>query len=220
MNTRWILAVWVLATCLDSLVKSTVDMSPMVLPMIQTMSTLVICGRFRWTLNIDIWNPVAASIAHDAADHSPYSPFSHFDAHFETYVEEYDRDTDDPIVENLTSIFYTGGYDWLITVFGPSIVIVDAAAIDDGEEFRYRGSDMWKMPSEHVIDTMEAVMDADSGDYKRLHSSLDSGFQYVSGTYTGESVRRVMENGRLIDTDNSTEDYYVTEAIGDCGTGL
>ena len=79
---------------------------------------------------------------------------------------------------------------------------------------------MWKTPSEHVIDTMEAVMDADSGDYKRLHSNLDSGFQYVSGTYTGESVRRVMDNGRLIDTDNSTEDYYVTEAIGDCGTGL
>lgn len=159
-------------------------------------------------------------IAHDAADHSPYSPFSHFDAHFETYVEEYDRDTDDPIVENLTSIFYTGGYDWLITVFGPSIVIVDVAAIDDGEAFRYRGNDMWKTPSDHVIDTMEAVMDADSEDFKRLHSSLDSGFQYVSGTYTGESVRRVTENGSLIDTNNSTEDYYVTEAIGDCGTGL
>ena len=159
-------------------------------------------------------------IAHDAADHSPYSSFSHFDAHFETYVEEYDRDTDDPIVENLSSIFYSGGYDWLITVFGPSIVIVDSAAVDDGEAFRYRGSDMWKTPSEHVIDTMEAVMNANSGNFKRLHSSLDSGFQYVSGTYTGESVRRVMENGRLIDTDNSTEDYYVTEAIGDCGTGL
>ena len=79
---------------------------------------------------------------------------------------------------------------------------------------------MWKTPSEHVIDTMEAVMDADSGDYKRLHSNLDSGFQYVSGTYTGESVRRVLDNGRLLDTDNSTEDYYVTEAIGDCGVGL
>ena len=38
-------------------------------------------------------------IAHDAADLSPFSPFSHFDAHFETYVEEYDRDTDDPIVK-------------------------------------------------------------------------------------------------------------------------
>ena len=62
-------------------------------------------------------------------------------------------------------------------------------------------------------------MDADSVEFKRLHSSLDSGFQYVSGTYTGESVRRVMENGRLIDTNNSTADYYVTEAIGDCGTG-
>lgn len=143
-------------------------------------------------------------IAHDAADHSPYSPLSHFDAHFETYVEEYDRDTDDPIVENLKSIFYTGGYDWLITVFGPSIVIVDAAAVDDGEAFRYRGSDMWKTPSAHVIDTIEAVMDADSGDFKRLHSSLDSGFQYVSGTYTGESVRRIIENGRLLDTDNSS----------------
>lgn len=159
-------------------------------------------------------------IAQDAADHSPYSPLSHFDAHFETFVEEYDRDTDDPIVENLTSIFYSAGYDWLITVFGPSIVIVDTAAIDDGEVIRHRGNDIWKTPSDHVIDTMEAVMDEDSGDYKRLHSSLDSGFQYVSGTYTGESVRRISENGLLVDSNNSTEDYYVTEAIGDCGTGL
>ena len=35
---------------------------------------------------------------------------------------------------------------------------------------------MWKTPSEHVSDTMEAVMDADSGDYKRLPLVWTVGF--------------------------------------------
>ena len=65
-------------------------------------------------------------IAQDAADHNPYSPLSHFDAHFETYVEMSEQDKDDPVVENLESIYYSAGYDWLVTVFGPTIVIVDS----------------------------------------------------------------------------------------------
>ena len=65
---------------------------------------------------------------------------------------------------------------------------------------------------------MEALMDADSASYKRLHPDIDGGFQYVSGTYTGESVRRKIEDGQWIDSDNSTDDFYVTSAIDDCGT--
>jgi len=155
-------------------------------------------------------------IAQDAADHHPYSSLSHFDAHFETYVEDSEQDKDDPIVENLDSIFYSAGYDWLITVFGPTIVIVDKQAIEEGAADRIGGNPVWITPSIHVIDTMEALMDADSGGFKRLHSDIDSGFQYVSGTYTGESVRRKKEAGEWIDTDDSSNDFYVTAPIADC----
>ena len=33
----------------------------------------------------------------------------------------------------MESIYYSAGYDWFVTVFGPTIVIVDSAAIDEGE---------------------------------------------------------------------------------------
>ena len=157
-------------------------------------------------------------IAQDAADHSPYSAYSHLDAHFETYVEQSGQDLDDPIVENLESIHYSAGFDWLVTVFGPTIVIIEPAAIEAGVVESVRGSELWVTPSEYTLDTMEALMDENSGDFKRLHPEIDSGFQYVSGTYTGESVRRKVENGIWIDTDNSSDDFYVTQPISDCGT--
>ena len=151
-------------------------------------------------------------IAQDAADHAPFSSLSHFDAHFETYVVDSEQDEDDPLVENLTSIFYSAGYDWLVTVFGPTIVIIDAQGVEAGRE----EDGMWVTSSTHVLDTMEALMDAESASFKRLHPDIDSGFQYVSGTYTGESVRRKQEDGQWIDTDDSTFDFYVTSPISDC----
>ena len=156
-------------------------------------------------------------IVQDAADHTPYSPLSHFDAHFETFVENSPQDVDDPIVENLDSIFYSAGYDWLVTVFGPTIVIVESEAIDGGEIQSVDGYDLWVTPSSNIIDTMEALMDEDSETFKRLHEDLDKGFQFVSGTYTGESVRRVEDGDTLIDTNDSTTDFYVTSPIADCG---
>ena len=147
---------------------------------------------------------------------SPYSSLSHFDAHFETYVESSEQDKDDPIVENLKSVYYSAGYDWLVTVFGPTIVIVDASAIDEGTIQNVEGNELWVTPSHYTIDTMEALMDEESSAYKRLHSDIDSGFQYVSGTYTGESVRRKIEDGELIDSNDSTFDFYVTPPIADC----
>ncbi len=159
-------------------------------------------------------------IAQDAADHSPFSPLSHFNAHFETFVENSEQDHDDPIVENLTSIYYSAGYDWLITVFGPTIVLVDAEAIEQGEIQRIDGYDLWVTPSSYTIDTMEALMDGESASYKRLNPDIDSGFQYVSGTYTGESLRRNKDGEAWIDTDDSTNDFHFTQPISDCGTDL
>ena len=157
-------------------------------------------------------------IAQDAADHHPYSELSHFDAHFETFVEHSEQDKDDPVVENLESVFYTAGYDWLITVFGPTIVVVMPDGVDEGVVQSADWTEVFVVPSMYIIDTMEAVMDEHSGNYKRLHPDIDAGFQYVSGTYTGESVRRRMENGHLLDSDNSTQDFFVSSPIADCST--
>lgn len=128
------------------------------------------------------------------------------------------QDKDDPIVENLASVFYSAGYDWLITVFGPTIVVVEKQAIEEGYDDEINGASVWITPSTYTIDTMEALMDEESGDYKRLHPDLDRGFQYVSGTYTGESVRRRVEAGVWLDTDNSSDDFFVTAPIADCST--
>ena len=155
-------------------------------------------------------------IAQDAAYHGPYSELDHLDAHYETYVVESEQDDDDPIVDNLDSLFYTAGYDWLITVFGPTIVVVEPSVLEEREVIDVGWTDVLKVPSTGIVDTMEAVMDAESGDFKRLHAELDAGFIHVSGTYTGESVRRVRVDGVLQDQDNSALDYEVSAPVADC----
>ena len=148
-------------------------------------------------------------IAQDAATHNPYSPVSTLDADFETYVDEFGEDFDDAIVPNLESLWYGAGYDWLVTVFGPTIIVLSMNADDleqAGGEY-----DPVRAPVSAVVDTMEALMDGQSGDYKRLHASVDSGFIHVSGTYTGESVRRVRDDfGQLVDTNDSGVDFEVS----------
>ena len=148
-------------------------------------------------------------IAQDAATHHPYSPVNLLDADYETFVSEYGEDFDDAVVPNLESLWYGAGYDWLVTVFGPTIVVLSMDAADLEEA----GGPYppVRAPVSAVVDTMEALMDAGSGAYKRLHSTVDSGFIHVSGTYTGESVRRKRDGtGALIDTDDSGADFEVS----------
>ena len=154
-------------------------------------------------------------IAQDASTHNPYSPVDLLDADYETFVEEYGEDTDDVVVPNLESLWYGAGYDWLVTVFGPTIIVLSMDAEDlepvGGPDAPVRA------PVSAVVDTMEALMDANSGNYKRLHSTVDSGFIHVSGTYTSESVRRIRdEDGMLIDTNDSGYDFEVS-AVPDPG---
>ncbi len=149
-------------------------------------------------------------IAQDASTHNPYSPVNLLDADYETYVEASGEDSDDAIVPNLEVLWYGAGYDWLVTVFGPTIIVLsmDAEALESvgGPDSPVRA------PVSAVVDTMEALMDADSGAYKRLHATVDSGFIHVSGTYTGESVRRLRdEGGSLIDTNDSGADFEVMD---------
>ena len=147
-------------------------------------------------------------LAHDGQNHAPYSTLDLSAADYEAYVEEYGEDLDSPVVENLEPLWYTGGYDWLVTVFGPTIVVLSMEAED--LQPAGGGSGPVQAPVSAVVDTMEALMDADSGDYKRLHESVDAGFVHVSGTYTGESVqRRRGPDGALQDTDDSGADFVV-----------
>lgn len=158
----------------------------------------------------DVLLPPGGSIviAQDAQDHAPYSPLDLSQAEYESYVDVYGEDLDSPVSENLESLWYNAGYDWLVPVFGPTIVVASL----DAAELQPAGGDTSpvEVPASAVVDTMEALMDAESGDWKRLHPDVDAGFVHVSGTYTGESVRRRRgADGELIDTDDSGADFEV-----------
>jgi hypothetical protein len=164
-------------------------------------------------------------IAQDGINHrtdpngNPNSPVDLADADWETYNERPDgRDLDSPTVPNLTRIVHRGGFDWLLTVFGPGVVIFrtnNVAALDTvlvpGTTATYRT----RVPNSAVIDAFEALQNGNSGAYKRIPASLDAGFVFASGTYTSQSARRktarfVGTRRVLQDTNNSTDDFIIT----------
>ncbi len=163
-------------------------------------------------------------IAQDGINHrsdpngNALSPVDLGNADWETYNERDDgRDLDAPTVPNLTRLVHRGGFDWLITVFGPGIVIFRApnvAALDTvlapGSTATYRT----RVPNELVIDAFEALQNGASAPYKRLPAAIDAGFVFASGIYTSQSARRKVArvvNGRRVlqDTNNSTNDFEV-----------
>lgn len=148
-------------------------------------------------------------LAHDGTNHAPYSSLDLSDADFEAYNDREDgADLDYPTVPNLTRFHFTGGYDWLVTVFGPSMVIFLSAELEALDKVRVDGVGAVKVPVADVIDGVDALKDGDSGDFKRLPASVDVGFAFVSGTYTGESLIRVRgADGRLQDSDDSAADF-------------
>jgi len=162
-------------------------------------------------------------IAQDGVNHKEFNPNSPVDlsgADWETYNERPDgRDADNPDVPNLERVYFTGGFDWLITVFGPSVVIFrvdDFNALDKVPDPRDPegewASPIVKLPIGHVIDSFEALKDANSGSFKRIPVALNSGFAFASDTYTMESFRRKVvgeESGRRIlqNTNDSGEDF-------------
>jgi len=63
-----------------------------------------------------------------------------------------------------------------------------------------------------VIDAVELVQADPTKQYKRLHTELDAGFVYCSGTYVSKSVRRKVDkiiSGKVFykDTNNSSNDF-------------
>lgn len=159
-------------------------------------------------------------IAHDGANHQPFSALDLSDADWEAFNARSDmRDDDSPTVPNLRRVIFNGGLDWLLPVFGGSVIVFRVDDVDALERVRVPGftAQRVRVPVSAVIDAVDALMDGDSARYKRIPMALDRGFTHVSGTYTGESVRRAwasMVRGRTIyqDTDDSAVDFSVVEA--------
>lgn len=161
-------------------------------------------------------------IAQDGVNHkeaglNPNSPVDLSKADWETYNERPDnRDADAPGVPNLEKLYFTGGFDWLLTVFGPSLVIFKTEDFSKMTMSTIPGSSSTttyvKIPNTLVIDSFEALKDASSASYKRLPVAIDAGFTYAGDTYTSESFRRKIFttiNGRRVlqDTNNSGNDF-------------
>lgn len=154
-------------------------------------------------------------IAQSGTNHQPDSALDLGVADYETYIEAYGRDDDWPGVPNLEVVHYTAGFDWLVPVFGGSMVIF---RIEDPSELEWvdhaQAGEVVRVPVSRVLDGVEALMDAASSSYKRLPSSVDASFAHVSGTYTGESLRRRRAEGlpRLLDTGDSSVDFELLDA--------
>lgn len=158
-------------------------------------------------------------IAQDGVNHLEFNANSVdlSNADWETYKTGGNaNDTDNPDVPNMVQVHVVSGFDWLVTVFGPGIIIFkapDPAALEsvtppNSTEPRK------KVPNALVIDAFEALRDANSGSFKRIPLALDAGFTFASGTYTRESAMRKVDttiSGRQVlqDTDDSGEDFLI-----------
>lgn len=144
-------------------------------------------------------------IAHDGTNHQPMSTVDLTGASFETYVAVNEGDDDYPLVDNLEPVHFTGGYDWLITVFGPSVVVL--AADTEFNDLQGDFSLLKTAPVADVVDGVDALMNRMSGDFKRLPDAVDSGFTAVGSPYNGQSVKRIRVDDEWMDTNDSSVDF-------------
>lgn len=156
-------------------------------------------------------------VNHKNEDLNPASPVDLSKADWETYNERPDnRDADAPDVPNLEKLYYNGGFDWNLPVFGPGLVIFKTD-YETLEQVAIPGASAAtpariKVPNSVVIDAFEGLKDANSGSFKRIPVALDAGFVYADDTYNQQSFRRKTAktiNGRRVlqDTNNSTSDF-------------
>jgi len=163
-------------------------------------------------------------IAQDGIDHrndpngNTNSPVNLANANFETYNERPDgRDLDSPSVPNLTRVVHRGGFDWLLPVFGPGVVIFRAPSVAALDTVLVPGTTatyVTRVPNNLVVDAFEALQNGNSAAYKRVPAALDAGFVFASGTYVAESARRrtattIGPRRVLRDTNNGTSDFEI-----------
>lgn len=158
------------------------------------------------------------TVAHDGTNHQPDSVLDLSGADFEAFIESSGKDDDWPTVANLEVVHFTGGFDWLMPVFGPAVVIArvdDPALLERVPHPDIPERELLKVPVSSVIDGVECLMDEGSEVFKRLPASVDASFIFVSDTYTGESVRRKpasAEAPQLLDSDSSAEDFELVSS--------
>lgn len=157
-------------------------------------------------------------VNHKAADLNPASPVDLSNADWETYNERPDgRDADAPAVPNLERLYFTGGFDWLMPVFGPGLIIFRTDNFDALAQVGIPGASAAilpriRVPNALVIDAFEALQNGSSGDFKRIPTALDAGFVFADDTYNKQSFRRktastIGTRRVLQDANNSTTDF-------------
>ena len=163
-----------------------------------------------WQLpNNTVLNPGAHLIlAHDGTNHRPFSTIDLSAAAFESFVATSGNDEDHPTVANLESKVFNGGFDWLVPVFGASIVVL-AADAPLGDTMSPLGQTLVTAPNTSVLDAVEALINGDAKAFKRLPDKVDRGHAFVSGTYVGESLHRRKVNEKWQDSNDSGADFFV-----------
>lgn len=157
-------------------------------------------------------------VNHRAADLNPNSPVDLSGADWETFNERPDgRDADAPGVPNLERLYFTGGFDWLLPVFGPGLILFRTDNFDGLERVAIPGAAATvqpriRVPNNLVIDAFEALQNGNSRDFKRIPTALDAGFVFADDTYNTQSFRRkttstIGTRRVLQDSNNSTGDF-------------
>lgn len=173
-------------------------------------------------------------IAQDGINHrtdpqgNPNSPVNLGNADWETYCGNINggKDADSPGVPNLEMMFTTTTslYDWLHSVFGAGVIIFRLPEGTNPVQWAQNPENLstkpgstsdtkyLMVPSEYVIDAVEAVRVEENKRYKRIPDELDAGKVWCSGTYVSESIRRKVKkiiDGKVIyqDTNNSSNDF-------------
>jgi hypothetical protein len=157
-------------------------------------------------------------VNHRAADLNPNSPVDLSGADWETFNERPDgRDADAPNVPNLERLYFTGGFDWLLPVFGPGLIIFRTDNFDALDRVAIPGAAATilpriRVPNNLVIDAFEALQNSTSRDFKRIPTALDAGFVFADDTYNMQSMRRktastIGTRRVLQDSNNSTNDF-------------
>lgn len=175
-------------------------------------------------------------LAQDAINHqtdplgNPNSPVNMGAAQWETYVEVSGKDTDTPVVPNLTMMYTTSTtmYDWLTAVSGSAVIMFRLPTGTSYTTFINNPANFKRKPGSSsttlymmidkswVIDAVEEVSTDPTKQYKRLPTSLDAGKVFCSGTYSSKSIRRKVDkiiDGKVIykDTNNSTNDFLADQ---------
>ena len=155
---------------------------------------------------------------------NPGSPVNLIGAEFEAYLQSTSLIKDNPAINMNLAFWPSPSKQWLVTVFGGAYAIFfPEEAIDRNTYITPIGqtTKAKEIPIDWVVDAVELVNDETKIKLKRVPAVLDAGATTVGATYCNKSVARKVKEmvanpdgttrPRYFDTNNSSEDFYVTE---------